>query len=142
MRRKKVKAAPVNNPVQALIEAIANWAQTTGPYAEILFGSDPPENGLCMIQNGGYAPDIHFNAGFIYDLPILLNGKHADQEVLLTTLGAIHELLTKTLDYSGLGSDQIQVVDIWTTAYPMIIGREQNNQWVAGSTLSVKFYWR
>ena len=140
--RKRSKTTPASNPIKALVEAIAELAQSTGPYSNILFGSDPPENGLCMIQDGGYPPDTHFDKGMVYDLPFLLNGKHSDQELLLATLEAIHALLTKMRDYSGLGSEHIQVIDIRTMSYPMIIGREQNNQWICGSSFDVYFYWR
>lgn len=125
-----------------LIDNITNLAETTGPYAQIVYGSDPPINGICMIPTGVGPSDTHLNKGMIYDLPVVLNGKNKDQQVLLDDLTKIHEVLTRRTSYSDISTDKCQVVDIATTALPSIIGREQNSQWVCGSSFNVKFYWR
>lgn len=128
--------------ITALIDAVAALAETTGPYASIVYGSDPPENGICMIQGAGFPEEEHLNTGMMCRLPVLLNGKHADQQQLLEDLTAIHTALTKRNDYTGLATDALQVVKIRTTAMPQIIGRGQNNQWIAGSSLEISYYWR
>lgn len=125
-----------------LMEKLAAKAETTEPYARIVYGSDPPENGICMIQNAGYGAERHLDAAEVYRLPVLLNGKHAQQETLLEALWKIHEALTMTSDYTDLMTDDLQVMAIMTTSGPTIIGREQNNQWIAGSSFEVSFYWR
>lgn len=130
------------NAINKLLEKLAEKAELTNPYANIVFGSDPPENGICMIQNAGYQAETHLNKGIIYQMPVLLNGKHTDQQTLLDTLDDIHIALTKTNDYTDLNTDELQVYAIESTALPSIIGREQNNQWIAGSSLVVEYYWR
>ena len=125
-----------------MMDNIAELAEGTEPYADIVYGSDPPEDGICMIPGTGAPSDTHLNKGMIYRLPVVLNGKNADQKKLLDDLTAIHEALTRRLDYSDVSTDDVQVVDIETTALPSIIGREQNSQWVCGSSLDVVFYWR
>lgn len=125
-----------------MLNNIVDLAEVTEPYASIVYGSDPPINGICMIPGPGAPNDTHLNKGMVYRLPLVLNGKHTDQEFLLDTLTAIHEVLTRRLDYSDISTDDIQVVDISTTALPSIIGREQNSQYVCGSSLEVVFYWR
>ena len=125
-----------------MMDNIAELAEGTEPYADIVYGSDPPEDGICMIPGMGAPSDTHLNKGMIYRLPVVLNGKNADQKKLLDDLTAIHEALTRRLDYSDVSTDEVQVVDIETTALPSIIGREQNSQWVCGSSLDVVFYWR
>ena len=125
-----------------VIDNIADLAEGTEPYAEIVYGSDPPEDGICMIPGPGAPNDTHLDKGMVYRLPVVLNGKHSDQEILLGDLTKIHEELTRRLDYSDVSTDDIQVVDIETTALPSIIGREQNNQWICGSSFNVVFYWR
>lgn len=125
-----------------MMDNIAELAEGTEPYADIVYGSDPPEDGICMIPGMGAPNDTHLNKGMIYRLPVVLNGKNADQKKLLDDLTAIHEALTRRLDYSDVSTDDVQVVDIETTALPSIIGREQNSQWVCGSSLDVVFYWR
>ena len=113
-----------------------------GLYASIVFGSDPPENGICMIQGAGFPEEEHLNTGMMCRLPVLLNGKNTDQELLLEDLTAIHTVLTKRNDYTDLATDAVQVVNIRTTSLPQIIGREQNKQWIAGSSLEIAYYWR
>ena len=125
-----------------VIENIAVTAETTEPYASIVYGSDPPENGICMIWGAGFPEETHLDKGMLYELPLLLNGKNRSQETVLNTSTAIHELLTKETDYANLSTDDVQVIAIETTASPSIVGREQNNQWLCGSSLVVYFYWR
>lgn len=128
--------------ISDIMENVATAAETTTPYAQIVYGSDPPENGICMMQNGGFATEDHLNAGELYTLPVLLNGKHESQQALLDALTAIHVRLTKTHDHTDLGTEDVQVIAVRTTAAPMIVGREQNNQWIAGSSFEIDFYWR
>ena len=73
---------------------------------------------------------------------VLLNGKHSDQQTLLDALTQIHTALTKRNDFSDFSTTDAQVLSIMTTSSPQIIGREQNNQWIAGSSFEVSFYWR
>ena len=125
-----------------LIDNIAAAAEQTEPYANIVYGSDPPINGICMTPSGVGPLQTHFDKGMVYDLPVVLNGKHKDQQILLDDLTRIHESITRRTSYSDISTDSCQVVDIATTALPSIIGREQNSQWVCGSSFNVKFYWR
>jgi hypothetical protein len=125
-----------------LIDNIANEAEKTNPYANIVYGSDPPIKGICMSETGVGPIQTHLNKGMVYDMPVVLNGKHDDQQKLLDDLTAIHVSLTRRTSYSDISTEACQVVDIATTALPSIIGREQNKQWVCGSSFNVKFYWR
>lgn len=128
--------------IETLMDAVTARAETTNPYAPIVYGSDPPYNGICMIHNGGYAPDIHMDAGRVYSLPVLLNGKHENQLTALNALQAIHDELTRPLNWRDLGTEEIQVISIETTSAPTVVGREQNNQWAIGSAFNIRFYWR
>ena len=125
-----------------ILDNIVDLAETVQPYANIVYGSDPPVNGICMIPSGGIPTDTHLDKGMVYDMPVVLNGKNADQQLLLDDITAIHEVLTRPLDYSNISTEECQIVNISTTALPSIIGREQNKQWICGSSLNVKFYWR
>ena len=126
----------------AMLDKIAEAAEATEPYAKIVYGSDPPKDGICMIPSAGAPADTHLNKGMIIRLPILLNGKNADQEKLLNDLTAIHAALTRKTDYSEFTTINTQIVNIESMSLPAIIGREQNKQWICGSTLAVYFYWR
>ena len=124
------------------MDKIATAADALGLYATIVYGSDPPENGICMIQAAGAPTEKHFDTGMLYRLSVLLNGKHSNQQTLLDALTQIHTMLTKRNDFSDFSTTGAQVLSIMTTASPQIIGREQNNQWIAGSSFEVSFYWR
>ena len=130
------------NFIGEVIDNIADAADSLGLYANIVYGSDPPENGICMSQSAGFPTETHLNKGMIYELPVVLNGKHIDQQTVIDALTSIHEALTKVTDYTGYSTDSVQVVAIETTAIPSVIGREQNNQWIVGSSFVVYFYWR
>ena len=123
-------------------DKMASAAEQVKPYASIVYGSDPPKNGICMYPTGGIPVNVHFDKGSIVTMPVLLNGKHEDQHLLIDTLTAIHEVLTKRLDYSDLSTEAVQITDIKSISLPVIISREQNKQWVSGSTLEVSFYWK
>jgi hypothetical protein len=124
------------------MDKIATAADTLGLYATIVYGSDPPENGICMIQAAGAPTEKHLDANMLYHLSVLLNGKHSNQQTVLDALTSIHTMLTKRNDFSDFSTTDAQVLSIMTTASPQIIGREQNNQWIAGSSFEVSFYWR
>ena len=128
--------------ISEIMDHLASAADALGLYAPVVYGSDPPENGICMIQAAGAPSEKHLDTGMLYRLSVLLNGKHSNQQTVLDALTAVHKALTKTNDFSSLSTDGVQVVTVMTTSSPMVIGREQNNQWICGSSLEVSFYWR
>jgi hypothetical protein len=133
----------MSNFIDGIMQNIADYIDNTiEPYAPIVFGSDPPDSGICMIQSPGAPSDTHLDKGMVYRLPVVLNGKNRDQSLLLTDLTRIHAALTTRTNYADLSTADCQVIDIATTATPSIIGREQNSQWICGSSLTISFYWR
>ena len=132
-----------SNFIDGIMQNIADVIDNdVKPYAEVVFGSDPPVNGICMIQGPGAPTDTHLDKGMVYRLPVVLNGKNTNQLTLLSDLTRIHAELTARLKYQDISTADCQVVDIATTSAPSIIGREQNDQWICGSSLEVSFYWR
>lgn len=128
--------------IDGVMQNIADAIDGLGLYASVVFGSDPPEDGICLIQGPSAPVDTHLDKGMIYRLPVVLNGKNRNQLTLLDDLTKAHAALTKKLSYTDISTDDCQVTDIATTAAPSIIGREQNNQWICGSSFDVFFYWR
>ena len=124
------------------VEEVQEDPADTTPAVTIVFGSNPPENGICMLRNGGYTPEVHMDKNAMYSVPVLLNGKNVNLQTVLDRLTAVHAALTKHANYSDVSTDAVQVVAITTTAAPSVIGREQNNQWICGSSFDVYFYWR
>ena len=133
----------MSNFIDGIMQNIADYIDDEiKPYAKIVFGSDPPDSGICMIQGPSAPTDTHMDKGMLYRLPVVLNGKNISQELVLTDLTNVHAALTRLLDYTGLSTADCQVINIATTSAPSIIGREQNNQYICGSSFEVSFYWR
>lgn len=128
--------------ISDIMNKLAAAADALQLYASIVYGSDPPADGICMIQGSGFPSEKHLNAGMLYRLPVLINAKHSRQETAVAALEAIHTVLTKTNDFTDLCTDAAQVINVATTASPTVIGREQNSQWICGSSVEVSFYWR
>lgn len=114
-------------------------AQATNPYATIGIGALPPDDGISMAFGPG-GPDATFlNKGICYSVPIVLNGKHTDQQVVADALNAIHAALTMTKTYPS--TSEYQITNISTISAPSYLDREQNSQWLYGSSLMVRFYY-
>lgn len=120
-----------------ILQALINMAMFTSPYSQIVIGSDPPINGICMVSTG--SPRSTFrDMDTDWTLSVLLNGKNASQQAVSEALNAIHRFMTLRKDFPH--GNGWQVYAITTQASPRLIGREQNNQWIYGSSLQVKFY--
>ena len=133
----------MGNFIDGVLQNIADLIDNeVKPYAKVVFGSDPPLNGICMIQSASAPYDTHLDKSMQYRVPVVLNGKNTNQLTLLSDLTKIHAELTRKLSYADISTADCQVIDIATTAAPSIIGREQNNQWICGSSFDVFFYWR
>ena len=133
----------MENFIDGIMQHIADVIDNdVKPYAKVTFGSDPPVNGICMIQGPAAPTDTHLDKGMVYRLPVVLNGKNKNQLTLLSDLTRIHAELSTRLNYQDISTADCQVTDIATTSAPSIIGREQNIQWICGSSFDVSFYWR
>lgn len=133
----------MSNFIDGIMQNIASLIDDeVKPYAAVVFGSDPPVNGICMIQGASFPSDTHLDKGMVYRLPVVLNGKNNNQELVLDDLTRIHAALTRKRNYQDLSTFDCQVTNIATTAAPSIIGREQNSQYICGSSFEISFYWR
>ena len=113
------------------------------PQYNIIYGTNPPANGFCMLPAGGYQPDAHLDKGQVVRMDCLLNGKGADAGAVNDALWDIHQALTKLTALEYPQSDDWQIMDISTIAYPSLIGREEGTmQWIYGSSIEIKFYWK
>ena len=107
-------------------------------YAPVTIGAMPADNGIaCSIANG--APNSTFlNKGMEYQLNLVLNGKHHSQQIASDALNDIHQALTQTETYPA--TESYQITNIETISTPSYIGREENKQYLYGSSLNVKFF--
>ena len=120
-----------NEVIQAVIDMAEAAAGT-----KVVLGSLPPDNGLAMTGNAASYP-IFLDIGSNEEMNVVCNGKNTQQQAVIDQLEAIHASLTRRKDFPS--TDTWQIYAIETTASPRLIGREQNSQWLYGSSLRVKF---
>lgn len=117
--------------------AVVNLAQKTQPYSDIVIGSMPPENGISMAYSSG-SLETYLDKKAAVTMSVVLNGKHNNQQTVLDSLGKIHTYLNMQKTYPE--TDNFQIVNILTTSPPSYLGREENSQWLYGSSLAIRFY--
>ena len=99
-----------------------------------------PHNGYDMSFAGGEPMEIYHNLMTNDNLPVVFNGKGEDQQAVADAMDRVHLALTtaKALPFSA----RWQIYAIETTSAPQLIGREENRNWLYGSSFRVKFYQR
>lgn len=126
--------------INEVLEAVIGLMNATKPFATVTRGALPTGPGLtCEI--GPSAPEaMHMDKNTVIPLDVTLNGKHSDLKTVSDAMNEIHAALTRAQIYpEGM---RWQITDITNTMLPQRIGREQNNDWLMASALSVQFYWR
>lgn len=118
--------------LQKMIQALVS-----GP---VVIGSMPPLDGYAVSFAGGAPMEIYRNLMTNEDLPVVFNGKGEDQQAVADVMDRVHLALTtaKALPFSA----RWQIYAIETTSAPQLIGREENRNWLYGSSFRVKFYQR
>ena len=118
--------------LQKMIQALVS-----GP---VVIGSMPPLDGYAVSFAGGAPMEIYRNLMTNEDLPVVFNGKGEDQQDVADAMDRVHLALTtaKALPFSA----RWQIYAIETTSAPQLIGREENRNWLYGSSFRVKFYQR
>ena len=117
-----------------VIDLAEQFAQ---PYADILVGSLPADNGISVCIASG-SPAYFMDKCAVYDIVLTLNAKHSDQQLLSAMLGRIHTTLSRMTQYPCVGSCQIASIE--TQSPPSYLDREDGGQWLYGSSLKVRFY--
>lgn len=120
-----------------VLDAVISLANQTDPYKPVIVGALPPDNGISMAWASGTL-NTFWDKRAAVNMSIVLNAKHADQQTALIALSAIHTALNMTKMYPT--ADNFQITNIETISAPSYIGREENKQWLYGSSLSVKFF--
>ena len=133
--------AELTSVFDRVLNAVIDMAQATDPYADIVVGSLPANNGLSMTYTSGGPMSTDLNKGMSYEMAVVLNGKHSSQSAVLEALAVIHRELTRTKIYPR--DVDYQINDIATISAPVYLEREQNTnaQWLYGSSLRVRFYY-
>lgn len=120
-----------------ILEAIITQAEQNGTYS-IVIGALPAANGLAMQVSTGAPAQTFLDKGMAYEFTCVLNGKNASQKVVSDALNDIHLALTKTKSYPV--TKTFQVTDVETVSTPSYIGREEDRQYLYGSSLRIKAF--
>ena len=121
---------------QQIMDAVAALVDAMHNYANVVYGTLPEANGLCLAASTGALDAATLAHGGQYSLQVVLNGKHSNQRTVYDTLCAIHEYLNKIASYpSGAGWS---VCSIQTNGAPGYIDREES-QWLYGSSLTIGY---
>lgn len=124
----------VLSAVQQMVAAI------TG--ATVAIGSLPPLEGYAVSIAGGAPMGTFWPLTSNEELPIQFTGKSADQQQLAAAMESVHKALATAPVGALPSAPGWQVYAIQTASAPSLIGREQNINYIYGSTLRVKFYAR
>lgn len=119
--------------------SVISLAEQAGPYADIVIGPLPPDNGISIAWSTG-ALNTFMDKRAAVSMTAVLNAKHEEQSAASDVLGKLHIYLNMRKDYPS--ADTFQITNIETNGAPSYLGREQNKQWLYGSSLTVKFYLR
>lgn len=122
-----------------VLNAVVGLINSLDLYANAVIGPLPPNNGISVAwATSDYTPFMSKTAAV--GITAVVNAKNTDQKAALDALGTIHTALSMSTSYPS--ADNFQITDISTSTAPSYMGREQNKQWLYGSSLRVKFYLR
>jgi hypothetical protein len=128
----------INEVMEAVIGLIN--ADSIADFPPCTRGALPTGKGLVCEPDPAIVQDLFFDKNTFVPLNVTINGKHPNLKTLSDVMNNIHSRLTRRRVYpSGEGW---QISDIKNETLPRIIGREDNNDWIMASGLTVEFYWR
>lgn len=125
--------------INEVLSAVITLMNATTPFATVTRGALTTGNSLTAEIAPSTATEVYLDKDSLIDLDVTLNGKHSSLKTLSNAMNKIHSALTRTKTYTT--DTRWQIVDISNRTLPQIIGREDNQEWLMASSLSVKFYW-
>ena len=127
--------------INEVMEAVIALMNATTPFATVTRGALTTGNSLTA-EVAPSAPDrVFMDKNSYVFLDVTMNGKHHSLKTLSEAMNKIHSTLTRAKSYTADANNRWQIVDITNRTLPQIIGREDNQDWLMASSLSVKFYW-
>lgn len=126
--------------INEAVEAVIGLMNATNPFATVTRGALPTGQGLVCEVGPSTPQALYWDKNTFVPLDITLNGKHKNLKVLSDAMNNIHSALTRATSYPD--GNGWQIVDITTDSLPQKIGREENNEWLMASALSVRLFWR
>lgn len=128
--------------INEVMEAVIALMNATTPFATVTRGALTTGNSLTA-EVAPSAPDrVFMDKNSYVFLDVTMNGKNHSLKTLSEAMNKIHSTLTRAKSYTAdTTNHRWQIVDITNRTLPQIIGREDNQDWLMASSLSVKFYW-
>ena len=128
--------------INEVVEAVIGMINDLHPFATVTRGALPTGNGITVEVAPSSPSEVYMDKNSFVPLDLTINGKHSNLETLSNALNDIHSALTRTRVYPyDSEAGRWQIVDIANYTLPQIIGREDNNDWLMASSLSVRFFW-
>ena len=122
-----------------VLNAIAGMTDGLGLYSSVIIGPMPTDNGISIAWANGTL-NTFMNKNAAVEMSAVLNAKNTSQQAALDALGTIHTALNMTKTYPS--ADNFQITNVETSSAPAYLGREENSQYLYGSSLRVKFFLR
>lgn len=130
----------MSSVVDDVIEAVIGLMNATSPFAEVTRGALPSGPGITCEADPSTTEELYMDKNSTVNLGLVINGKHANLKTLSNALNNIHAALTRAATYPS--DTNWEIIDILNYTLPRIIGREDNNDWIMASSISIKFYFR
>jgi hypothetical protein len=118
------------------VEAVIRMMNTLGLFATVTRGALPAGAGITCEVGPSVPSEVYLDKNKYIPLDLTINGKNKNLQTLTDAMDKIHEELTFARSYPS--GDEWQIVDITTATEPQRIGREENNDWLMASSLTVK----
>ena len=128
--------------INEVLEAVIALMNATHPFATVTRGALPTGQGLVCEIGPSIPETLFWDKNTFIPLDVTINGKHRNLKTLSDAMNDIHSALTRAKTYPADANGRWQITDILNQNLPQIIDREQNNDWVAASAITVKFYWK
>lgn len=126
--------------INEVLEAVIGMMNDTHPFATVTRGALPTGQGLVCEIGPSISDELYFDKNTVIPLDVTLNGKHKNLKTLTDAMNGIHSALTRTRVYPS--TERWQIIDIQNQNLPQKIDREQNNEWLSASALTVRFFWK
>ena len=129
--------------INQVLEAVIGLMNATTPFATVTRGALPTGPGITCEIGPSSVDSVYMDKNSYVPLDVTINGKHPNLQTLSDAMNGIQSALTRATSYpEDPAGNRWQITDIQNQNLPEIIGREDNNDWLMASALSVTFFWR
>ena len=135
-RRTEEEPMSATSIINQAVESVITLINAMSLFSSISRGALGTGNGLAC-EVGPTSPEsVWLDKNQFIPIDLTINGKNDDLLTLSDAMNFIHEALTMKTSYPY--GDTWEITDIQTMTEPQIVSREDSNQWVMASALTVK----